>query len=102
MAVNTIDQLMAKAQIGLAFLIALGFLIILATLLFIATHPVPMQGAVITLLTGLLSVLGTILTLQMNYFFARHRTAGVPDSSPDDTTVQTNATAPPAAPRVGA
>lgn len=102
MAANTIDQLMAKAQIGLAFLIALGFLTILGALLYVATHPMPLQGAVVTLLTGLLSVLGTILTLQMNYFFARHRTSAVLDPSPDDMTVQITAPGSPAAPKVGA
>lgn len=104
MAENTIDQLMAKAQIWLAVLIAMGFLSILAALLYIATHPVPMQGSVVTLLTGLLSVLGTILTLQMNYFYARHRSSAVLDPSPTDNTIQITATspanAPPAAPTI--
>jgi hypothetical protein len=34
-----------------------------------------------TLLTGLLGVFGTVLTLQQNYFFARHRPASTDDET---------------------
>ena len=73
------DKLLAHAQIGLAFLIAIGFLAMLGILLF---HSTTLTTEGTTIVTGLLSVLGTILTLQMNFFFARHRPAA--QTLPDD------------------
>jgi hypothetical protein len=76
---NSVDKLLAWAQVTLAGIVAFGFLGVLAALLYIAQHPVNLQQTIITMLTGLLATLGTIFTLQMNYFFARHRPQGLPD-----------------------
>lgn len=82
---NEIDSMLAKAQVGLAFLFAIGFLLILAVLIFYQTNLTP---TVTTILTSLLSVFVTILTLQSNYFFARQRPPGLPDSPPTTTTLE--------------
>ena len=67
---NQIDLLLARAQVGLAFLAMIGFLAILGILIFYQSQLTPTTT---TVLTGLLSVFGTILTMMMNYFFARQR-----------------------------
>ena len=83
---SDVDLLLARAQIGLAYLFAVGFIGILAMLVF---QPINLTPTATTILTGLLSVFGTILTLQMNYFFARQR----PPTLPDPTNTVTVATA---------
>lgn len=82
---NDVDKLLARAQVGLAFLVAMGFLAILGVLLF---HGATLSSTAVTIVTGLLSVLGTIFTLQMNYFFARHRPQGLPDDASDPNPTQ--------------
>lgn len=87
---NVADLMLARAQVGLAYLLAGGFLGILGILLF---HSSTMSATEVTILTGLLSVLGTILTLVMNYFFARQRPPTLPDPAQVTTTTETpNAT----------
>lgn len=73
------DKLIARAQVGLAFLFALAFIVVLLVLLVSLTGVKELPAAINALLTGLLGVFGTILTLQQNYFFARQRPPTVPD-----------------------
>lgn len=87
---NDVDKLLARAQVWLAVLVACGFLGLLFVLLF---HSVELTAAGTTIVTGLLSVLGTILTLQMNFFYARHRSPSQALPDPPDQ----NPTSPPPA-----
>ncbi len=86
---DTTDTLLARAQVGLAFLLAFGFIGVLFTLIFY-------KPADTTILTNMLVVLGTLLTLQMNYFFARHRPAT--SNGDDDAPPQNPPADPPARP----
>jgi len=81
---SEIDRLLARAQVGLAFLFAVGFILILAVLLLSLTGVKELPASTNALLTGLLGVFGTIITLQQNYFFARQRPHGLPDPTPDE------------------
>jgi hypothetical protein len=87
--VTQADLLLARAQVGLGFMILFGFLAILAALLF---HTGTMSSTEVTILTGLLSVLGTILTLVMNFFFARQRPPTLPDPTTTSSTTTTTTT----------
>lgn len=73
------DHLLARAQVGMAFLFALAFIAVLLVLLLSLTGVHELAPSVNTLLTGLLGVFGTIITLQQNYFFARQRPTTLPD-----------------------
>jgi hypothetical protein len=75
------DLLLARAQVIIAILFAVGFFGVLFALMFFAKA---MSDTVVTILTGLVSVLGTLLALIMNFFFARQRPQA--DSIPDPTT----------------
>lgn len=88
---NDIDRLLARAQVGLAFLTAIGFFVLLGILLF---HGFALNQAVTDIVTSLLGVLGTIFTLQMNYFYARHR----PQTGEPVPTNPTQAAPPPGVP----
>lgn len=79
---NDVDRLLARAQVGLAFLFAVAFIIVLLVLLLSLTGVKELPAAINALLTGLLGVFGTIITLQQNYFFARQRPPALPDSVP--------------------
>lgn len=76
-----IQILLAKAQIRLAHWTLTAFVLLLGGLIAAIYFPAPgtLQQALITMLTGLTATLATILTLQMNYFFARHRPDNVPE-----------------------
>ena len=67
---NPLDLFLARVQAWLASLMALGFLGLIFVL--IAFHA-SLDETAKTLLTGLAGVLGTIVTQQSGYFFARHR-----------------------------
>jgi hypothetical protein len=81
---NSNDSLIAKAQIGLAFAVLLSFVAVLIVMLILLVSPKAPNQALLSVLTGLLATLGTIFTLQMNYFFARHRPQGLPDQADPD------------------
>jgi len=71
---SDLDLLTARAQIGLAFAVLVAFVGLIYALLF---HPTaPNVSAHHDLIIGLTSSLGTVFTLQMNFFFARHRPDG--------------------------
>jgi hypothetical protein len=86
---NAIEQLLARAQVGLAFLFAIGFFALLFILL---TYHREMTSTELTILTGLVSVLGTLLALIMNFFFARTRPTALPDPTTTTTTTTTTPT----------
>ena len=85
-----VDRILARAQVGLAFLFAFGFFALLFVLLLFHRD---LSSTELTILTGLVSVLGTLLALMMNFFFARTRPAALPD--PTTTTTTTSSTTTP-------
>ncbi|MGH8217320.1 MAG: hypothetical protein ACREUT_01935 [Steroidobacteraceae bacterium] len=71
---NDIDLLTAKAQVSLTRLTLIGFLMMLAVLLLLLAIPeVKASSEIISLVSAATGSLGTILTQQNGYFFARHR-----------------------------
>jgi len=78
-----VDLLLAKAQVAVVFLFSVGFF---AILFFLMTYHKDMSSTEITILTGLLSSLGTIIALQQNFLFARSRPAALPDPTITTTT----------------
>jgi hypothetical protein len=78
-----INKILARAQVGLAFLFAVGFFALLFLLLL---YHKDLGSTELTILTGLVSVLGTLLALMMNFFFARTRPAALPDPTTSTTT----------------
>lgn len=85
---SDVDKLLAQAQIGLAAIFAFGFF---AIVFFMMLWHKNLTDTELTVLTGLLSVMGTLLTLQMNFFFARTRPAALPDPTMTTTTTTTPA-----------
>ena len=73
---NDLDSLIANAQRNITYGYILLFTLSLAALIFM---PKPIDPQTNTLLVTLLSVLGTILVQQSSFWFARQRSAGVPD-----------------------
>lgn len=84
-----VDLLLARAQVGLAVMFALGFF---GVLFFLMCYHKEMSSTEVTILTGLVSVLGTLLALQQNFFFARTRPAALPDPTVTTTSTQTTTT----------
>jgi hypothetical protein len=80
---SDVDRLLARAQVGLAFLFSFGFF---GVLFFLMLYHRELSPTELTTLTGLVSVLGTLLALQMNFFFARTRPAALPDPTTTSTT----------------
>ena len=80
---NKVDTLLARAQVGLAFFFSAGFIGCLFVLMLLHNQ---LDTDAKTLLTGLLGVLGTIITQQSAYFFARHRPPTVEDADVPDPT----------------
>jgi hypothetical protein len=84
-----VDKILARAQVGLAFLFATGFFALLFMLLLYHRE---LSSTELTILTGLVSVLGTLLALMMNFFFARTRPAALPDPTTTTTSTQSTTT----------
>lgn len=76
---NTLDEHVAKTQTNVTYGYMVMFMVCLIALLFL---PKPLDDFTQTLLTSLLSVLGTLITQQSSFWMARQRTAGVPDPGP--------------------
>ena len=93
-----VDQLLARAQVGLAVLFSIGFFGVLFALMF---YHKEMSTTEVTILTGLVSVLGTLLALMMNFFFARTRPAALPDPTVTSSTTTTTTTPTPTVVPVG-
>jgi hypothetical protein len=84
---DTVDLILAKAQIRITTITLVGFLVTVVALLAIFFWPnlKPSQDLV-ALVSGAFGVLGTILTQQNGFFFARHRQLpAAPDPSPNPT-----------------
>lgn len=82
---NRIDLMLARAQIGLAFFFGLAFVSAVLMLMLSIAHVVDLPNGANALLTGMAATLGTIVTLQQNYFFARHRPGSTVDPADDGT-----------------
>lgn len=67
---NDTDRLLGRSQFALSLLIMVGFIGAIAIVLFKARDFSQTQ---LTIITGLLSTLGTVFTLSANFWFARHR-----------------------------
>lgn len=86
MFTKDMDLLLARAQVYMALLFGAGFIALLAGLLFLHSE---MTNTTLTIVTTMLTVLGTLLTLQMNFFYARQRPHALPDPSTTTTTTVT-------------
>ena len=76
---DSVDLLLAKAQISLTRITLIGFLLMLFALLALLVFPsVKASAEVISLVSAATGSLGTILTQQNGYFFARHRQPAAP------------------------
>lgn len=85
------DLLLAKAQVWFAGGMLFGVFALLFTLIFFHGQ---MTATSVTIITSVITALVTILTLQMNFFYARQRPAALPD--PTNTTTTTTSTTEPA------
>lgn len=86
-----VDLMLAKAQIGLAFLFALCIFALVFVLIFFNGS---IGATALTIITSVITALVTILTLIANFFFSRSRHAALPD--PTTTTTSTTTTTTPA------
>lgn len=73
------DWLLARTQVGTTLLFSLGFFSIL---FFLMIYHKEMSTIEVTILTGLLSSLATIVALQQNFLFARTRPNAIPAPPP--------------------
>ena len=83
----SIDTIVGRTQRNLTYLYWFLFALVLAALVFL---PRPMDESSRTVLQMLLAILGTLITQQSSFWFARVRTAGVPD--PTQVVTQTKTT----------
>jgi ribose/xylose/arabinose/galactoside ABC-type transport system permease subunit len=83
------DLMLAWAQIILAFFFTVGIFGLVYFLLISKTETPP---AILTIAGSVIASLITVLTLQMNYFFARQRPPTLPDPSLTSTTTTTTTT----------
>jgi hypothetical protein len=88
-----LDTLIGSTQRNITYVYIALFAGALAALLFL---PRPLDESTKTLLITLLGILGTLITQQSNFWFARQRTAGVPDPSTTTTSTTTTTTPTPA------
>jgi hypothetical protein len=86
---NFADKLLAYAQVGHSFLFAIGFF---ALLFILIMYHRDMTSVEVTIMTGMVSVLGTLVTQQQTFFFARKNPSALPD--PNATTTTTSTTTP--------
>ena len=86
-----VDYLLARAQVGIVTLFSLGFF---AIMFFLMIYHKDMTTTEVTILTGLLSSLATIVALQQNFLFARTRPTALPDptTTSSTTTITTTPT----------
>lgn len=87
------DLLLAKTQRNITYAYVLLFAFALGALLFL---PKPLDDSTKTMLITMIGVLGTLITMQNQFWFARSRPAGVPDPTvPTTTTTQITQTTQP-------
>lgn len=89
---SDVDLLLAKAQVWIVTLFSVGFF---AVLFFLMIYHKDMTSTEVTILTGLLSSLATIIALQQNFMFARTRPAALPDPTVPTTIQRTETTSTP-------
>jgi hypothetical protein len=79
--IGQLDLFMAKAQVTLAFMFTIGIFGLVFTLIFFHGQ---LDSTVTTIITSVIAALITVLTLQMNFFYARQRppSADSPPSAP--------------------
>lgn len=87
-----IDLLIAKTQRNISYLYWLLFAGALIALMFL---PKPLEDSTKTLLITLLSVLGTLITQQNSFWYARSRAGGIPDPNTTTTVQSTQITTTP-------
>jgi hypothetical protein len=80
------DVLLAIAQVIFAAILLLAIVALVFVLVLIKTQ---LSETGTTVLTSVIAALITILTLQMNFFYARQRPAALPDPSVTTTTTHT-------------
>jgi hypothetical protein len=95
-----LDLLIAKTQRNITYAY---WALFSSALLALFCLPRPLDDSTKTLLITLLSVLGTLITQQNSFWFARHRPGGIPDPQATTTTTtgdlrETTTTVAPAAP----
>lgn len=81
-----VDLLLARAQVWVIVMFSVGFF---GVLFFLMVYHGTMTSTEVTILTGLLSSLATIIALQQNFMFARTRPAALPDPTTTSTTTTT-------------
>ena len=84
-----VDLLLARSQVTIIMLFSIGFF---AILFFLMLYHEGMTQTEVTILTGLLSSLATIVALQQNFLFSRQRPAALPDPTTTSTTTTTTTT----------
>ncbi len=87
-----VDKLLAWAQIVFAGMLLTSIVALVFVLVLFKTQ---LSETGTTILTSVIAALITILTLQMNFFYARSRPAALPDPSTTTSTTTTTTTPPP-------
>lgn len=80
---DAVDKLIANTQRNVTYLYMALFAAAIAGLIFL---PKPLDDSVKTILITMLGILGTLVTMQNQFWFARPRSAGVPDPTVITTT----------------
>jgi len=83
---DQIDLLIARAQVWIVVLFSVGAVSVMKLLMI---YHKDMTSTEVTILTGLLSSLATIVALQQNFLFARSKNAAIPDPSATTTSTPT-------------
>lgn len=84
-----VDLLLARAQVFFAAVMLIGIFAMVFVLIFFHGD---MTTTAVTIITSVITALVTILTLQMNFFYARQRPAALPDPTTTSTTTTTTTT----------
>lgn len=92
---TVLDLLIARTQRNITYAYWFLFTVALVALMFL---PKPLDESIRTLLITMLSVLGTLITQQSSFWFARQRSAGVPDPSTTTVTSSTETVTTPSKP----
>lgn len=90
------DRMLAWAQIVFAFLMLIGIFGLVFVLIFFNTN---MTATAVTVMTSVITALVTILTLMMNFFYARQRPSALPDPTISSSTTTTTTSTPLVVPR---
>lgn len=90
---NPLDEMLAKIQRNITYGYMILFGACLGAFIFL---PKPLDESIKAVLIGLTGVLGTLITMQNQFWFARSRSATVPD--PTTTTTELKQTTLPSPP----